>query len=77
MMNTKTGVKATEFDWSANNMEHRMLTCVNHPTGLWMTKHLGQRTLHIMEYPQGMAGECSCPLADLIVIESGRGFQRR
>lgn len=57
-------------------IDHRHMTCVNHPTARYITKNPHTRTLHFIkpceEAPQEgwpMGGlECPCPFSDLRVI---------
>lgn len=47
----------------------KYLTCINHPSALYLTKNPWMRTLHwvkaSVEYP---GSECPCPFEDLRVI---------
>lgn len=57
-----------EFDWAGNGLKHQHLTCKHHPTARYLTKNPTMRLLHIVQFPDGMAGECPCPYADLVVL---------
>lgn len=47
----------------------KTLTCKNHPTARYSTKNPWIRNLHIIRYPEGLGGECSCPFSDLCLVE--------
>ena len=70
-MNTKTipATPVADFDWTANNMQPRALSCKGHRDLRWHTKHIDQRNLHFLGHASGLGGrECACPIADLVVI---------
>lgn len=54
--------------WSdLSTMKH--LTCINHPTALYLTKNPWSRTLHWIRASKEFPGsECPCPFEDLRVI---------
>ena len=58
-----------DFDWDANGMEHRTLTCKNHTDRRWVTKNWNERTLHYIGLSDGSyAPECVCRASLLRVI---------
>ena len=63
-MTTNNDTRAVDFDWNANNMQLVTLTCKDHRSLRWMTKHLRERSLHFVSDDR----ECPCPLASLVVV---------
>jgi hypothetical protein len=61
-------VLVKHYPWNADELTTKTLTCVNHLTGRWTTKHIWYRNLHFVRAPDDLAGECDCPLDDLAVI---------
>lgn len=73
----KKWVPVKEFDWASNGLEHQYLTCKNHSTARYLTKHPRMRGLHFIrradEALRGEGewtdmGECKCPYEDLVVL---------
>lgn len=67
-----------EFEWTDDYSFHRILSCKNHLSARYMTKNTFYRSLHVVKLPDGDiertdTGECTCPFADLVVIESNDG----
>jgi hypothetical protein len=56
-------VTVGEFDWEANNMDMRYLKCNVHPGTKYLTKHVWQRSIHVISDPN----KCDCLLSSLIV----------
>lgn len=63
-----TLIPVLEYVWTDDMSFMRELTCIHHPTARYLTKNPFSRTLHVVNYPNGMTGECTCPLRDLAVI---------
>jgi hypothetical protein len=74
-------VPVREFPWPASDEIGGLfeLTCRNHPSAKYLTKHPMFRSLHLIEVPDDVApehrtkpfGECDCPFGDLIVKPKG------
>ena len=64
-------IPLAEFDWAANDMKLQEITCKNHTTARYLSKHPWQRRLHFVEAAVDMPPftECPCPLEDLCVVE--------
>lgn len=75
-----TFVELDEAWTSTGEIEHRYLTCRNHPTARYLTKNPWSRGIHFIAAPieardqpdwqgSGPGGlECTCPFSDLVVI---------
>lgn len=47
----------------------KTLTCVNHPTAVYLTKNPWMRGIHVIKFPEGFEyKECPCPFSDLRVM---------
>ena len=67
-------VPATDYNWDENfNGDLKTLTCINHTSKRWATKHLRDRSLlYYGDAETGlMSTECDCPLSDLMVQVPG------
>lgn len=66
-------VPVNEFKWPEPG-ELFTVTCVNHPTAVYYTKHIYMRGLHFIKAPEGFGpfGECPCPFSDLRVVVSDK-----
>jgi hypothetical protein len=66
-----TLIPIKEYEWDANfDGDLKAVTCVNHPTARYLTKHIWDRGLHFVEAADGFKPfeECTCPLVDLAVV---------
>jgi hypothetical protein len=62
-------VPVNEYPWSMDDLTHKKLTCKNHPTAYYLTKHVWQRSLHVIHGPiEHPHKECECPFDDLVVV---------
>lgn len=62
-------VPVGEFVWGEPG-RLKPLTCKNHPTARYLTKHPWLRGLHFIKAADGFGPyeECPCPFDDLVVI---------
>lgn len=64
-----------DHEWTMDYSQMHSLTCINHPTARYLTKHPFHRGIHVIRLPEGdierdpYTGECTCPLSDLALIE--------
>lgn len=64
-------IPVKEYDWDAHwDGDLKTVTCVNHPTARYLTKHIYDRSLHFVEAAAGFKPfeECPCAFADLAVV---------
>jgi len=61
-------IRVKLYPWDPDELTTKTLTCVNHPTGRWHTKHIWHRNLHFVRAPDGLTDECDCPLEDMAVV---------
>jgi len=71
---------STQETWDLSEMTE--LTCVNHPTAVYLTKNPWSRNIHFIRFPAEAASpewraehgtgiancECRCPFADLRIV---------
>jgi hypothetical protein len=65
-----------DYVWTDDYSFMRRMTCINHPTALYLTKNPFTRSIHLIKVPEGNIertdmGECKCPFNELAVIEEG------
>jgi hypothetical protein len=67
-------IPVNKYPWNEQELEHKTLTCKNHPSARYLTKHAYARNLHLIEVPtdEGIErtdiGECTCPFLDMVVV---------
>lgn len=67
-------VEFNSFPWTDDFSWMRLVTCRNHPTAVYYTKNIYQRSLLCTKIPEGivagrtLTGECPCPVSDLVVV---------
>lgn len=66
----ETYVPIDDFNWADNDMILQHITCKNHTTARYLSKHPYDRSLHFVESAVDMPPftECSCPFGDLVVV---------
>ena len=64
-------IPVPEFDWTDDFSWLRMVTCVNHPSAIYLTKNPMHRTLHFIKPADGMTGMCDCDNSELRVVVDG------
>lgn len=66
-------VPIKDYVWTEDYSFHRTLTCKNHPTARYLTKNPWDRSIHIIQRPEGdilrdSEGDCTCAFEDLVVV---------
>jgi hypothetical protein len=66
-------IPIVKHNWTEDYSYLREVTCKNHQTAVYLTKNPYNRSLHLVELPEGMTEECKCPFADLAVLVDDNG----